>query len=124
MPAHIDATRFLCVDGARPRDRRTTRHTKKFPPLHVTPQRAIVSGANRGGLCQGQILTLWRGPCDYRREFPFGPTPFLLVVIVRLDLGRDRLARSAPEEEKSTATTDGVLRRRGHGLVQGRRAPR
>src|SRR5229473_3550961 len=40
----IDATRLLCVDGARPRDRRTTQDTKKFPPLHVNPQRAIVSG--------------------------------------------------------------------------------
>jgi len=28
----------------RPRDRRTTQDTKKFPPLHVNPQRAIVSG--------------------------------------------------------------------------------
>ena len=37
-------TRLLCVDGARPRDRRTTQDTKKFPPLHVNPQRAIVSG--------------------------------------------------------------------------------
>jgi len=26
----------------RPRDRRTTQYTKKFPPLHVNPQRAIV----------------------------------------------------------------------------------
>src|SRR6266851_5400123 len=97
----IDATRLLCVDGAQPRDRRTTQDTKKFPPLHVNPQRAIVSGTDRGGLCQGQILSLWRGPCDYRREFPFCPTPFLLVGIARHDLGRDRLARSAPEEEKT-----------------------
>ena len=40
----IDATRLVCVDGARPRDRRTTQDTKKFPPLHVHPQQAIVSG--------------------------------------------------------------------------------
>jgi len=40
----LDATRLLCVDGARPRDRRTTQDTKKFPPLHVNLQRAIVSG--------------------------------------------------------------------------------
>jgi hypothetical protein len=32
------------VHGVRPRDRRTTQDTKKFPPLHVNPQRAIVSG--------------------------------------------------------------------------------
>jgi hypothetical protein len=31
----IDGIRFLCVDRARPRDRRTTQDTKKFPPLHV-----------------------------------------------------------------------------------------
>ena len=35
----IDGTRFLCVDGARPRDRRTTQDTNKF-----RRQRAIVSG--------------------------------------------------------------------------------
>jgi hypothetical protein len=31
-------------DGARPFDRRTTQDAKKFPPLHVNPQQAIVSG--------------------------------------------------------------------------------
>jgi hypothetical protein len=40
----MDATRLLCVDGARPHDRRTTQDTKKFPSLHVNPQRAIVLG--------------------------------------------------------------------------------
>jgi hypothetical protein len=36
---------LLCVHGVRPRNRRTTQDTKKnSPPLHVTPQRAIVSG--------------------------------------------------------------------------------
>jgi len=34
----------MCVHGVRPRDRRTTQGTKKFPPLNVNPQRAIVSG--------------------------------------------------------------------------------
>ena len=43
MPEAIDATRLLGVDGARPRDRRP-QDTRKFPPLHVNPQRAIVSG--------------------------------------------------------------------------------
>jgi hypothetical protein len=32
------------VDGARPRDRRTTQDTKKFPALHLNPQQAIISG--------------------------------------------------------------------------------
>jgi hypothetical protein len=32
------------VHGVRPRDRRTTEDTKKFPPLHVNPERAIVLG--------------------------------------------------------------------------------
>jgi hypothetical protein len=32
------------VHGVRPRDRRTINDAKKFPPLHVNPQRAIVSG--------------------------------------------------------------------------------
>jgi len=30
-----------CGHGVRPRDRRTTQNTKKFPPLHVNPQRAV-----------------------------------------------------------------------------------
>jgi hypothetical protein len=34
---------LLCVHGVRPRDRRTINDAKKFPPLHVNPQRAIVS---------------------------------------------------------------------------------
>jgi hypothetical protein len=28
---------LLCVHGVRPRDRRTTQDSKKFPPLHVNP---------------------------------------------------------------------------------------
>jgi hypothetical protein len=32
------------VHGVRPRDRRTINDAKKSPPLHVNPQRAIVSG--------------------------------------------------------------------------------